>query len=1035
MPAVAPKTTYTELSSSDGSLRSREEVSPNASGLRPPYLSSASGGPSAGELNISSPDVVVSAGHSKRTSKHQRSTGDRDMLYVPTCRDTLRKHVNSWIGVYLEVLNTALSVVCCAFYLIELYCPTLYADLHFRLIEVGATVFFALHYVLHLFSEDDVGAFVLSFNGIIDLTIAPSLIMYFIDDPSSRALTLFRVFRVFRALRVLRLHNLIRSRKHGYNYEWGVFVFSLSAIIFVAAGIFHALEDYPERDRQLQFHNSLYYILVTLSTIGYGDIVPTRTLTEFFVMGLIIVVVTTVPAQISRLHDLHVSMKAYDGAYTSRPGRGHVIVCGHVVHDSFADFLAEFYHPSRGVINFDVVVLSPDPPSSAMTRMLSNVVYANKTTFLKGSLVHDVDRKRTMLECAEAVFVLADKDARATEAQDASTLLQALSIRNYADSTGCNIRMYLQMLSDVHHELSHIIGANQIIHANQVKADLVCRGVVCPGSCTLILNLMQSVDQVKMKKHVAHPTPWMHEYIGGMSQQVFAVLFSAGFDGHLYDDVARRFFTGFDVVLFAVYRREKDEDTPRVTLSPFGKTMRPGDIGFILSTSASVVHAIQSEYSAVVEGEMSAPSPRHSSQRSIPVVSKSNLLQRKFVRKVTLAPTIHPSSTPPATGTMDSDPKTVLEAQLSDATRKDMMDMQDHVVVCGATRHILPLVDVLRAMYASTTHLAEPASPPPLVLLVNHIPTANDFGHDYVLPPDVYFVRGVSTQCPDLSRVSIQRAKAVLLFPLERSHQPATIDDAYLLDYGVVTSLLCLETTCDNAKAQQTSNGRSAATVARDEVAFYANRNVPLQDVQNRMLEHFPTLNPDVFRAPSIENMSRRLSACPGEASTSSSVAVASTFFSDLKSMAVLQRGSNIKFCRPRDVLFSCDSLPYLSPAFAAGRVFVDSRLDLVLCQAFYNPYITELLHLLTGNPLNPDALAHGPILTQIDIPVEFVSGRYGDLVLAMMRLGKIALGLYRYPNIRLGNTVPYVLTAPPSDTVVFHHDRLFVIENHHHSG
>ncbi|RHY31355.1 hypothetical protein DYB32_004918 [Aphanomyces invadans] len=813
-------------------------------------------------------------------------------------------------------------------------------------------------------------------------------VQYFIDDPSSRALTLFRVFRVFRALRVLRLHNLIRSRKHGYNYEWGVFVFSLSAIIFVAAGIFHALEDYPERDRQLQFHNSLYYILVTLSTIGYGDIVPTRTLTEFFVMGLIIVVVTTVPAQISRLHDLHVSMKAYDGAYTSRPGRGHVIVCGHVVHDSFADFLAEFYHPSRGVINFDVVVLSPDPPSSAMTRMLSNVVYANKTTFLKGvmwSLVHDVDRKRTMLECAEAVFVLADKDARATEAQDASTLLQALSIRNYADS-----------------------------------------------------------------------------------QQVFAVLFSAVFDGHLYDDVARRFFTGyvissakevaigdgrFDVVLFAVYRREKDEDTPRVTLSPFGKTMRPGyvspklhipsprldvgrrDIGFILSTSASVVHAIQSEYSAVVEGELSAPSPRHSSQRSIPVVSKSNLLQRKFVRKVTLAPTIHPSSTPPATGTMDSDPKTVLEAQLSDATRKDMMDMQDHVVVCGATRHILPLVDVLRAMYASTTHLAEPASPPPLVLLVNHIPTANDFGHDYVLPPDVYFVRGVSTQCPDLSRVSIQRAKAVLLFPLERSHQPATIDDAYLLDYGVVTSLLCLETTCDNAKAQQTSNGRSAATVARDEVAFYANRNVPLQDVQNRMLEHFPTLNPDVFRAPSIENMSRRLSACPGEASTSSSVAVASTFFSDLKSMAVLQRGSNIKFCRPRDVLFSCDSLPYLSPAFAAGRVFVDSRLDLVLCQAFYNPYITELLHLLTGNPLNPDALAHGPILTQIDIPVEFVSGRYGDLVLAMMRLGKIALGLYRYPNIRLGNTVPYVLTAPPSDTVVFHHDRLFVIENHHHSG
>ncbi|RHZ13685.1 hypothetical protein DYB31_010219 [Aphanomyces astaci] len=892
-----------------------------------------------------------------------------------------------------------------------------------------------LFQVLHVFSEDDVWAFILSFNGIIDLTIAPSLIMYFVSDPSSRELTLFRVFRVFRALRVLRLHNLIRSRKHGYNYEWGVFVFSLSAIIFVAAGIFHALEDYPSRDRRLQFHDSLYYILVTLSTIGYGDIVPTRPLTEFFVMGLIIVVVTTVPAQIARLHALHVSIHAYDGAYVCRPGRGHVIVCGHVVHDSFADFLTEFYHPSRGVISFDIVVLSPDPPSPAMTRLLSNVVYATKTTFLKaGSLVHDVDRKRTQLASAEAVFVLADKDARATEAQDATTLLQALSIRNYADSTGCHIRMYLQMLSDDHQELSHIIGANQTIHSNRVKADLVCRGVVCPGSCALILNLMQSVDQAKMHKHISHPTPWMHEYIGGMSQQVYAVLLSDAFDGHLYEDVARRFFTGFEVVLLAVYRRDKDEDVPRVMLSPFGKSMRPGDIGFILATSASVVHAIQSEYASVVEGEESAPSPRHSSLRSIPIVSKSNLLQRKYIRKITLAPTNQPSSTPPiqdevstAPRSPSHDPKAELDTRLGAATFKAMTDMQGHVVVCGATRHILPLIDRLRAMYAAT---ASPA--PPLVLLVNHVPTANDFEVDYTLPPDVFFVRGVSTQCPDLLRVSIQRAKAVLLFPLLSSVQNQPTDDAYLLDYGVVTSLLCLETTCDNAKVLST--GRSAVTVARDEVGFYVNCNVPLQAVQSRLLEHFPTLNPDVFRAPSIENMSRRLSTCPAEASaSSSSVAISSSFLSDLPSMAVLQRGSNIKFCRPRDVLFSCDSLPYLSPAFAAGRVFVDSRLDLVLCQAFYNPYITEILHLLTGNPLDPDV--QGPTLTQTDIPVDFIGGCYGDVVLAMLRAGKLVLGLYRYPNMRLGNVVPYVLTSPPSDTLVFPNDKVFVVIDNHHSG
>ncbi len=75
---------------------------------------------------------------------------------------------------------------------------------------------------------------------------------------------------------------------------------------------------------------------------------------------------------------------------------------------------------------------------------------------------------------------------------------------------------------------------------------------------------------------------------------MYAVLFSDAFDGHLYEDVARRFFTGyaassllartqtqletrrFEVTLLAVYRREKDQDHPRVMLSPFGKVMRAG---------------------------------------------------------------------------------------------------------------------------------------------------------------------------------------------------------------------------------------------------------------------------------------------------------------------------------------------------------------------------------------------------------------------------------------------------------------------------
>ncbi|OQR94237.1 hypothetical protein THRCLA_22246, partial [Thraustotheca clavata] len=571
------------------------------------------------------PEVIVQHDFIHR----QPSQRDIDMMYTLTWRELLQKHMTSRFGVYLELLNTTFSVMCCVFYLIQLYLPEEYAACHFRNVEMALTCFFAFHYLLQVYTEEDVNQFIISMAGIIDLiTIIPSFIMVFFDTHSSKVLTIFRVFRVFRALRILRLYRLIRSRKHGYNYEWFVFTFSIGAVIFAAAGIFQALEDYPDRDRPIYFHDSLYFILVTLATIGYGDIVATTILSELFVMALIVAVVTVVPTQLSRLNALRKPHYSYDDAFHSNPHRGHVIVCGYVAHESFSDFLAEFYHPSRGVVNFDVVVLSSEPPSGSITRLLSNVIYSAKTTYLKGSLFNEKDRTRVQLENAEAVFVLANRNNVSSDAEDASTLLQALSVRNYADSTGRRIRTYLQMISDSHNELSHIIGASQTINASKMKDDIVARGTVCPGACALILNLIQSADEMKYKKYVAGPSQWMQEYVGGMSRQIYAMMFSSSFDGHLYQDVARRVFDGFEVILLAVYRREKDDRHTRVCLCPFGKPILEGDIGFFIAASSHLMHKVLKDYSEFAQNDVIIRA-RSTSFRQMPLISTMNLLHRQ----------------------------------------------------------------------------------------------------------------------------------------------------------------------------------------------------------------------------------------------------------------------------------------------------------------------------------------------------------------------------------------------------------------------
>jgi len=102
------------------------------------------------------------------------------------------------------------------------------------------------------------------------LAILPFFFAGSSDTAALRLLRLFRVFRLFKLARYSEAVARLGTVFHQNASVFGVFIFMIAVILLIAASLMHALE--PVRFAQMT--DALWWSIVTLTTVGYGDIVP-----------------------------------------------------------------------------------------------------------------------------------------------------------------------------------------------------------------------------------------------------------------------------------------------------------------------------------------------------------------------------------------------------------------------------------------------------------------------------------------------------------------------------------------------------------------------------------------------------------------------------------------------------------------------------------------------------------------------------------------------------------------------------------------
>lgn len=178
-------------------------------------------------------------------------------------------------------------------------------------VEWGVTVLFTLEYVVRLWCVKAPRAYALSFFGIIDLlSILPTFLSVLIPGGQYlaviRVLRVVRVFRVFKLVRFLGEASLLSTALRNARYKIAVFLVTVLCIVIVVGSVMYLIEG--PQSGFTSIPKGVYWAIVTLTTVGYGDIAPTTPVGQAlaaFVMilgyGIIAVPTGIVTAEIAAL--------------------------------------------------------------------------------------------------------------------------------------------------------------------------------------------------------------------------------------------------------------------------------------------------------------------------------------------------------------------------------------------------------------------------------------------------------------------------------------------------------------------------------------------------------------------------------------------------------------------------------------------------------------------------------------------------------------------------------------------------------------
>lgn len=294
----------------------------------------------------------------------------------------------------------------------------------------------------------------------------------------------------------------------------------------VAVYLYHDPEGQPSgiRCNVISFYQSIYFVVVTMATVGYGDFYPVTDYGRLVVIIFIIMSLVVIPTRLTELQRLLSMRSPYSMPYVkSHATDKHVVVCGHVNNSQKLErFFQEFFHEDHATVmgnEYHCVILSAREPPEDVRSLLSNPLYDNKVSFIVGSALNIDDLKKARCDISSCMFFLADMkaDDGNSGSEDAATVLRALSVSNFNHELTCLV----QVLRPEERVILKDSDISVILCLEEYKTALQARNAVCPGFSTIVENLFHSIETISDEDLDVLDIVWYREYLHGASLELY----------------------------------------------------------------------------------------------------------------------------------------------------------------------------------------------------------------------------------------------------------------------------------------------------------------------------------------------------------------------------------------------------------------------------------------------------------------------------------------------------------------------------------